>query len=136
MIRHLAGVAEIVEDLEAACRFYRETLGLTVEPMDGGGYALVKLGGVLHYGIWERAHAARAMGVPPARVPLGFTLGFEVDGVDASAEALGGRGVALIQAPHDEPWGQRTARFLSPSGMLCEVAETPGARTLPSAPTS
>jgi hypothetical protein len=47
-----------------------------------------------------------------------------------AAAALGGRGLALLQPPQDEPWGQRTARFLSPSGMLCEISETPWARTL------
>jgi catechol 2,3-dioxygenase-like lactoylglutathione lyase family enzyme len=130
MIRHLAGVAEIVEDLEAAIRFYRETLGLEVEPMETGGYANVKIGGALHYGLWERAHAATAVGVPVDQVPLGFTLGFEVDQVDGACKALGERGVPLVQAAKDEPWGQRTARFLSPSGMLCEVSETPWARTL------
>jgi len=133
MIRHLAGIAEIVEDLDAALRFYRDVLGLPVELKDPSGYAEVKLPGVLHFGLWQRAHAARASGVPPERVALGLTLGLEVDAVDGAAAALGARGVPLLQAPHDEPWGQRTARFLSPSGMLCEVSETPWARTLPGA---
>jgi catechol 2,3-dioxygenase-like lactoylglutathione lyase family enzyme len=130
MIRHLAGIAEIVDDLDAAVRFYRDTLGLPVELRDPAGYAEVKLSGVLHFGLWLREHAARATGVPPERVALGVTRGLEVDAVDGAAAALAGRGVALVQPPHDEPWGQRTARFFSPSGMLCEVSETPWARTL------
>jgi catechol 2,3-dioxygenase-like lactoylglutathione lyase family enzyme len=133
MLRHVASVAEIVADLEAAIRFYRDVLGLKVEKMPGGGYAKAELPGILHFGIWERAHAARTVfgaDAAPERVPLGFTLGLEVDGVDADAKALAGSGLGLIQAPHDEPWGQRTARFLSPSGMLCELAETPWAREL------
>lgn len=129
MIRHVAGIAEIVDDLDAAMRFYRETLGLTVEMKEGGGYADVKISGVLHFGLWERAHAARSVGVAPERIALGFTLGLEVDTVDGAAAALTGKGVALLQAPHDEPWGQRTARFVSPSGMLCEFSESPWART-------
>ena len=134
MIRHVAGIAEIVDDLDAAVRFYREALGLTVEPKEGGGYADVKLAGVLHFGLWERAHAARTTGVSPDRIPLGFTVGFEVDTVDGADAALGARGVRLLQPPHDEPWGQRTARFVSPSGMLCEVSETPWARNLGETP--
>ena len=133
MIRHLAGIAEIVDDFEAAVRFYRDVLGLAVEAKQPGGYAEVKLAGVLHFGLWQRAHAARAVGVAPERIALGVTLGLEVDAVDGAAAALAGRGIALLQPPHDEPWGQRTARFLSPSGMLCEVSETPGARTVPGA---
>jgi catechol 2,3-dioxygenase-like lactoylglutathione lyase family enzyme len=93
----------------------------------------VKLPDVLHFGLWERAHAARATGVGPERIPLGLTVGFEVDGAGA---ALGAHGVRLLQPPHDEPWGQRTARFLSPSGMLCEFSETPWARSLEGTPTS
>ena len=136
MIRHMAGIAEIVEDLEAASLYYRETLGLAVEPKEGGGYADVKIGGVLHFGLWERAHAARTMGVPVQQVPIGFTVGFEVDEVDSAHRAIGERGAEILQDPHDEPWGQRTARFLSPSGMLCEVSESPWARTIDGEPTS
>jgi catechol 2,3-dioxygenase-like lactoylglutathione lyase family enzyme len=135
MIRHLAGIAEIVEDLDAAVRFYRDALGLEVEVKDPAGYAEVKLAGVLHFGLWQREHAVRSVGVAAERIALGFTLGLEVDAVDAAAAALAARGIALLQAPHDEPWGQRTARFLSPSGMLCEVSETPWARTVPNAGT-
>ena len=36
MIRHFAGVAEIVEDFEAAVQFYRDTLGLEVESLSEG----------------------------------------------------------------------------------------------------
>jgi len=133
MLRHVASVAEVVEDLEAAIHFYQNVLGLKVEPMPGGGYAKVEVPGILHFGLWERAHAARAVLGPeaaPDRIPLGFSIGFEVDGVDADARALEARGVRLLQAPHDEPWGQRTARFWTPSGALAEIAETPGAREL------
>ena len=133
MIRHVAGIAEIVEDLDGAVRFYRDVLGLGIEVKDPAGYAEVKIGGVLHFGLWQRGHAARSVGVASERIALGFTLGLEVDAVDSAAAALAGRGIPLLQTPHDEPWGQRTARFLSPSGMLCEVSETPWARTVPSA---
>lgn len=133
MLRHVASVAEIVEDLSAAIRFYREVLGLRVEPVPGAGYAKVELPGILHFGIWDRAHAARAVLGPDTareRIPLGLSIGFEVDGVDVDASALSGRGLSLLQGPHEEPWGQRTARFWMPSGMLAEIAETPGAREL------
>jgi len=131
VIRHLSSIAEIVDDFEAAVRFYRDVLGLPVEVHASGGYAVVQVGGVLHYGLWQRAHAAEAVlgdRGAASRIPPGLTLGFEVDGVDAAAEALRQRGVALLQPPHDEPWGQRTARFALPGGGLAEVSETPQAR--------
>ena len=59
MIRHFAGVAEIVEDFEAAVQFYRDTLGLEVESLSEG-YATATVPGVLHFGIWSRAEAAEA----------------------------------------------------------------------------
>jgi catechol 2,3-dioxygenase-like lactoylglutathione lyase family enzyme len=133
MVRHLAGIAEIVEDLEAAIGFYRDRLGLEVRPMPGGGYAEVEIGGVAHFGVWLRSHAAEmVLGDPEQahRIPLGFTVGFEVDGVEAAEKALRAGGADVVQADKLEPWGQRTARLLGPSGALLEVSETPQARRL------
>ena len=82
MIRHLAGIAEVVEDMEGAVEFYRDVLGLDVEYEAGSGYGLVKMPGILHFGLWSRTAAAVAtFGDSSAvnRVPLGFSVGFEVD---------------------------------------------------------
>jgi len=130
MVRHIAGMAEIVDDVDAAVRFYEEVLRLPVR-RENADYAVVDMPGILHFGIWSRRHAAGVVFKDPAaasRVPLGFTIGFEVDTVDGAVPAL--RGAGLVQAAQDEPWGQRTARFMSPSGALCEVSETPWARRL------
>ena len=132
MIRHFAGVAEIVGDFDAAVRFYRDALGLEVEDVSEG-YATVDMPGVLHFGIWARATAAEAaFGSADAagRVPLGYTIGLEVDSVGESATGLGAAGVELLHSAKTEPWGQVTARFLAPGGGLCEVAETPWAREI------
>ena len=132
MIRHLAGIAEIVDDMDAAVRFYRDVMGLPVQHDAGAPYATVTVRGVLHFGIWSRAHAAEIVFKDARavdRVPLGFTVGFEADSVDTATEALRVRWT-LSQAPQTEPWGQRTSRFMSPSGALCELSETPAARRL------
>ena len=131
MIRHVAGIAEIVEDIEVAVRFYRQVLGLTVRYQGGSGYAEVDVPGILHFGIWSRAQAAQAtFGDSEAahRIPLGFTIGFEVDEVAAASGAISAGGGVIEQPPKREPWGQITSRFFSPSGALCEVSETPEAR--------
>ena len=133
MIRHLASIAEVVDDFDAAIRFYRHVLGLTVEPKPDGNYANVIVGGVLHFAIWRRSHAAQIIfGDEKAmeRVPLGFTVGFEVDSVHASERQLEKSDAAMVQASHVEPWGQRTSRFTTPSGAICEFAESPWARVL------
>ena len=130
MIRHVSGIAEVVEDVEAAAKFY-ESLGLEVDRMMDD-YAVVKAPGVLHFGLWARAHAAESTyGSRDAadRVPLGFTLGLEVDSVDGAAERFG---AVTLRGAQDEPWGQRTLRFRSPSGALCEITESPEGRELAS----
>ena len=130
MLRHFAGVAEIVEDVEAAIQFYRDTLGLEVEILSEG-YATATVPGLLHFGIWSRAEAAQATyGSRDAaeRVPLGFTIAFEVDEVADAAQHLDNAAVEVVQPTKTEPWGQVTSRFISPSGALCEIAETPWAR--------
>lgn len=133
MIRHVAGIAEIVEDVGAAVNFYRDVLGLTVQHEEGSGYAMVELQGVLHFGIWSRQSAAEAtLGDPDAadKIPLGFTLGFEVDDVNQATESVNAKGTEIAQQPKEEPWGQKTSRFFSSSGALCELSETPLARQI------
>lgn len=132
MIRHVAGIAEIVEKLDEAVTFYRDVLGLKVEA-NNDRYALVSIPGVIHFGLWSRAAAAEATFGDPAaidRIPLGFTLGLEVDSVEEASAELESGGSSLAQSPKKEPWGQITSRFLSPSGALCEFSETPGARLI------
>lgn len=128
MIRHIAGLAEIVEDVDAAVAFY-EGLGLSVK-REGPEYAIAQVPGVLHFGIWSRAASAESTyGSRDAadRVPLGFSVGIEVDDVDAAGAELGAR---VVRGGQNEPWGQRTLRFSSPSGALCEVCASPWAREL------
>lgn len=133
MIRHVAGVAEVVEDIESAVRFYRDDLGLEVSHEPGESYATVSISGIPHFGIWLRSRAAELVFGDSSqieRVPLGFSIGFEVDSVKGSEESLRSTDAAVVQGLKVEPWGQQTARFLSPSGALCEVSETPAARTI------
>lgn len=132
MLRHLASIAEVVENVDAAVHFYRDILGLEVE-VHNEGYADVTVPGTLHFGIWSRAEAAKATyGSPEAanRVPLGFTIGFEVDDVVAAEKRLADAGIEVVQPTKTEPWEQVTSRFLTPGGSFCEIAETPWARSI------
>ena len=133
MIRHLAGIAEIVDDLEAAVSFYRDDLGLEVDDSVSADYASVKVPGVIHFGLWSREAAAEATygdRTAVGRIAPGFTIEFEVDEVPAASQTLERRGLALIHGPKAEPWGQTTARFPLPSGVICGIAETPWARRI------
>jgi catechol 2,3-dioxygenase-like lactoylglutathione lyase family enzyme len=133
MIRHLAGIAEVVDDMDAAVLFYRDVLGLKVEHEEGSGYGLVHMPGILHFGLWSRTAAAFAtFGDPSAigRISLGFSVGFEVDTVDSSSRDMESKGWSITQGPKTEPWGQQTSRFFSASGALCEISQTPAARRI------
>lgn len=133
MIRHVAGVAEIVENIEAAVEFYRNELGLEVNHEPGESYATVAIAGIPHFGIWLRSKAAELVFGDPSqieRIPLGFSIGFEVDSVKAAEASLRSTEAPVVQGLKVEPWGQQTARFLSPSGSLCEFSETPGTRRI------
>lgn len=133
MIRHFAGVAEIVEDVPAALAFYRDTLGLEVKQQLGDDYAVVAVPGVLHFGIWNRAHAAESIfGSRDAAdsVPLGYTIEFEVDSVDDAARTLEESVVTVFQGPQVEPWGQKSCRAVALGGGVLGFAETPWGRQL------
>lgn len=128
MIRHVSGIAEVVEDVDAAVGFY-EGLGLKVERLMPG-YAVVEVPGVLHFGLWDRGDCAEStFGSREAvdKVQLGFTLGLEVDDVDEAGKTFSG---TVLRGAADEPWGQRTLRFASPSGAICEFSASPEAREL------
>ena len=132
MFRHLASIPEVVEDFDAAVNIYSDTLGLEVEIFHQG-YANVTVPGTLHFGIWSRAEAAKATyGNPEAadRVPLGFTIGFEVDDVAVAEKSLADAGIDVVQPTKTEPWEQVTSRFLTPGGSFCEIAATPWARSI------
>jgi hypothetical protein len=133
MIRHVAGIGEIVDDIEAAVRFYREDLQLEVNHSPGESYATVSVPGIAHFGIWLRSRAAEIIYGDASefeRIPLGFSIGFEVDSVKSAEESLRLSGKSIVQGLRVESWGQQTARFITSGGALCEVSETPWARSI------
>jgi len=94
MVRHVASIAEIVEDVDAAVRFYRDVLGFEVKRDAGAPYALVHVPGILHFGIWERTAAAESVYGDPAqahRVPLGFSVAVRGRRGPRGRRALAGR---------------------------------------------
>lgn len=133
MIRHISSIAEIVDDINKTVQFYRDVLGLEVDHEPGSGYAVVKVEGTLHFGIWGRKNAAEMTYGDENkvdRIPLGFTIGFEVDSVEDAGKEIENKGCHLEQAKKTEPWGQVTSRFFSSNGAFCEFSELPGARKI------
>ena len=88
-----------------------------------------KLDGTKHFGLWPLSEAAKAcFGTTewPAEIPIPqASMEFEVGDVPAAAAELTAKGYQLIHEAHTEPWGQITARLLSPEGLLVAVCYTP-----------
>ena len=112
-----------VKDIEAAKKFYGETLGLSVsEPTEG----LLQLDSASEPGV--------LVYIKPDHVPATFTvLNFPVDDIDRAVDALTERGVRFEhyddeQLKTDDKGINREANiawFTDPSGNILSVLEVP-----------
>jgi catechol 2,3-dioxygenase-like lactoylglutathione lyase family enzyme len=128
-VQFVTSVAPVVRDADAARSFYQRALGLSFEGSDGDYLFTQKLEGTKHFGLWPLSEAARAcFGTPdwPNDIPAPqASIEFEVEDVAAAAEELRANGYRLIHDAQTEPWGQITARVLSPEGLLVAVSYAP-----------
>lgn len=128
-ILFVAGFAPIAVEPGVAVTFYRDTLGLPLEVVDGDYVAVDGFGGTRHLGVWPLADAARSCfgsGEWPSDVDVPqATIEFEVADVAAAAEELVGHGHRLLHGARTEPWGQVIARLLGPEGLLIGLCHTP-----------
>jgi catechol 2,3-dioxygenase-like lactoylglutathione lyase family enzyme len=128
-VQFVASIAPIVRDANAARSFYRDTLGMSFEGEDGDYVFTQQLDETKHFGLWPLAEAANAcFGTAewPADIPVPqASIEFEVAAVAAAGAELKVKGYRLIHEAHTEPWGQITARLLSPEGLLVAVCYSP-----------
>jgi predicted enzyme related to lactoylglutathione lyase len=92
MLNYLMQVAVVVQDLDRAVRFYRDTLGLTFLFQAPPGLAFFDLKGV-----------RLMLDKPSEPLPKGVgtsILYYGVDDIQAAHAALVGRGVQFEEAPH------------------------------------
>ncbi len=109
------GIILFTERFEECVAFYRDLVGLPVWFAKSGlvclrfgdGYLMVETGGVAGDGI-------KARGQNPT------VLRFNVNNLDAAAEMLRGRGIAVEVM--DFEWG-RIGQFVDPDGNLCELLD-------------
>jgi catechol 2,3-dioxygenase-like lactoylglutathione lyase family enzyme len=134
-VQFVTSVAPIVQDTDAARSFYGGALGLSFEGEAGDYLFTHKLEGTKHFGLWPLSEAAAAcFGTSewPADVPIPqASIEFEVDDVPAAAAELTAQGHRLIHGAQTEPWGQTTARLLTPEGLLVAVCRTPSFHDTP-----
>jgi catechol 2,3-dioxygenase-like lactoylglutathione lyase family enzyme len=128
-IQFVTSIAPIVRDIPASRAFYRDALGLSFEGGSGDYIYSQQLDGTKHFGLWPLSEAATAcFGTTewPAEVPVPqASIEFEVADVAAAAAELRADGYELLHEERTEPWGQVTARLLSPEGLLVAVCYTP-----------
>lgn len=109
-----------VNDLEAAKRFYRETLGLRVSDL-GEGLVTLHLAGDRDTLIYQK----------PDHTPASFTiLNFPVDDIEAAVDELTRRGVTFDRMPLGDPdekgihhAGPLIAWFKDPAGNVLSVLQ-------------
>lgn len=112
-----------VSDLEASLRFYRDLVGLALEPgvnepaddpWIGGHHAELswREGAYLHFALFRVRQGRR----PTAGAELGLHVG-DVYGVH---ERMVAAGVVVLHEPRKEPWGI-TARYSDPDGNIVGV---------------
>ena len=131
-IAFVAGFGPIVRDPDMARGFWERGLGIALEEPAPGYFTNDDLEGVKAFALWPLTQAAEAtFGSPdwPAELPVPQAwLELDVDSADAVAEAIdemAAAGHRVLKGAHEEPWGQTTARLLSPEGLLVGITFTP-----------
>lgn len=127
----VAGFGPIGADPDATHTFWASTMGIPLkEDKDSPGYFhTFDLAGTKAFALWPLSQAAEAtFGTPewPAERPVPQAwIEFEVSSPAAVAETaarLRESGQEILVDAHKDPWGQTTARLLSPEGLLVGIS--------------
>ena len=114
-----------VDDLDAARRFYGETLGIETEVLEAGNLLVLKLSGGRDTLVYHK----------PDFTPATYTvLNFEVDDVDATVDGLTARGVEMerYEGFEQDDVRERPADIHSKSKhLVSHITSTDGRRPVP-----
>lgn len=103
------------EQPEQLKRFYRDVVGLSVDPEMGDG--AFKAGGT--YLFIDGHSEVRG----PAKEPQRCLINFFVDDLAAEQQRLEGQGVQFIRTAGREEWGGLISTFPDPDGNYCQLIE-------------
>ncbi|MFF5288235.1 VOC family protein [Paractinoplanes globisporus] len=110
-VRGVRRIIVSVADLDRALALYRDALGFAETYRSGD---IVTLAGPLELMLHQR---------PPTPGPAAVAVSFVVDDVDAVTAAAEKAGATVLDAPADQPWGERQAVLTDPDGhVFCLVA--------------
>ena len=131
-VTFIAGFGPIIRDADDAHAFWRDGLGIAFEEPAPGYFTNDDLEGVKAFAMWPLSQAAEAtfgsedwppdIPVPQAWIELDVE---SADAVGAAIEELRSAGHRVLRDAHEEPWGQTTARLVSPEGLLVGISFTP-----------
>jgi lactoylglutathione lyase len=123
-----------VSDLDRAIAFYRDVIGLPLR-FRADAYAEFATEGA-KFALFPRSELPTLIGRSAPRDPAPWPQGevaFFVEDVDAEHVRLKAAGVAVLAAPTDRPWGERTLHVADPDGNVVELtqAKTAGVKVSP-----
>jgi catechol 2,3-dioxygenase-like lactoylglutathione lyase family enzyme len=123
----------IVDDVDAALAFYRDTLGLTVQnevARDEFRWVVLATDSQPEIQVvLSQPHAGRSQEDGDALAALLAkgelrTVQFRADNLDATFEkAAGAPGADVVQEPVSQPWGVRDAAVRDPAGNLVRIEQ-------------
>lgn len=119
-IRNMDYVVVFARDMAAMRKFYGEIMGFPINRDVGPAWIEYRVGGTL---LTLTKHGLVFNDPETPKGALSLQLAFRVARaeVDACAEALKARGIALVEEPKDQPWGHRTLFFRDPDGNVIEI---------------
>jgi catechol 2,3-dioxygenase-like lactoylglutathione lyase family enzyme len=127
----IAGFAVITAEPAPSKSLYRDLLKLPLVEKDD--YLSVdRFDGAKHFGVWPLTMAAQSCfgsetwpdDVPVPQATIEFELE-DIEAVHAAVEEMKSHGQRFVHEVRVEPWGQTTARFVSPEGVLIGLSYAP-----------
>lgn len=131
-VAFVAGFGPVIRDADEARGFWERGLGIRLEEAAPGYFTNDELEGIKAFALWPLTQAAEAtFGSPdwPSDIPSPQAwIELDVESPEAVARAIEemtAAGHRVLKGAHEEPWGQTTARLLSPEGLLVGITFTP-----------
>ena len=131
-IAFLAGFGPIAPDMARTYDFWAHTLGLEFEEVAPEYYHAKNLEGAKVFALWPLSQAAEAtfgakewptdLPVPQAWIELEVA---SPEAVADGAQEFKVAGHQMLTDAHLEPWGQTTARLMSPENLLIGLSYMP-----------
>lgn len=131
-IAFIAGFGPIGAEPSATLDFWSRTVGIPFDEVGPDYYHASDLAGAKVFALWPLGQAAQAtfgtdewpadLAVPQAWIELEVS---SPAAVAAAVDELRAKGQEILVDAHEEPWGQTTARLVSPEGLLVGISYLP-----------